>query len=181
MNPLLVECGGVVLALLFGIRAWRGWRAAHAARAALLTPLVDAALLEQVLAPGSGDDPNILAEVRDTLLHLNREAYATEFWGLHTQIAALFPTLNTDAQATLRRALLRLLGSGNRWLALLAARACADLHIPEAVPALRALLQAAPSPAKANRAEASYRVALEQTLHVLGQSAEAPSVPARGE
>ncbi len=176
MNPILFERGGILLALLFGSRVWAQWRTARRARAALTTPLVDAALLEAVFAPRAGDDPDLLAEMRDTLLHLNRQAYAEEFWGLHAQLTALYPTLRSAPQATMRRALLRLLTANDRWLQLLAARTCADLHLAEAVPPLRALLELGVPPrfmpgeasaAQVGQIDARCRAELESALTAL--------------
>lgn len=176
MNPVIFERGGALLALLFGSRMWAGWRAARRARAALTTPLVDAAVLEAVFAPRAGEDPDLLAEIRDTLLHLNRQAYAEEFWGLHAQLTALYPTLRPAAQATMRRALVRLLTANDRWLQLLAARTCADLRLAEAVPPLRALLELGvpprfipgeTSPALVGQIDTRYRTELENALAAL--------------
>ncbi len=176
MNPILFERGGVLLALLFGSRVWAQWRTARRSRVALTTPLVDTVVLEAVFAPRAGDDPDLLAEMRDTLLHLNRQAYAEEFWGLHTQLSALYPTLKEAPQATMRRALIRLLTANDRWLQLVAARTCADLRLAEAVPPLRALLEIgmpprfAPgetAPAQVGQIDTRYRAELENALAVL--------------
>ncbi len=176
MNPVVFERSGALLALIFGSRVWAQWRTARRARAALTTPLVDAVVLEAVLAPRVGDDPDLLAEVRDTLLHLNRQAYAEEFWGLHAQLTALYPTLHPAPQATLRRALIRLLTANDRWLQLLAARTCADLGLAEAVPPLRTLLEmGAPprfapgeaAPAQVGQIDTRYRTELENALAAL--------------
>ena len=84
----------------FLARVWGKWRAAKREQAALTTPLVDAALLEATFAPRprDGDDPDLLAEMRDTLAHLNRQAYAEEFWGLNAQLSALEKTLLSAAE-----------------------------------------------------------------------------------
>lgn len=176
INPILFERGGALLALLFGSRVWAQWRTARRARVSLTTPLVDAAILEAAFAPRAGDDPDLLAEMRDTLLHLNRQAYAEEFWGLHTQLTALYAALQPGPQATMRRALVRLLTANDRWLQLLAARTCADLHITEAVPPLRALLEIgapprfAPGeahPAQVGQIDTRYRAEMENALAAL--------------
>gem|GEM_PF-101675 len=104
----LVRVGPVVGAL-FLARTIGKWRGSKKQRAAMTTPLFDGALLEAVFQPRprDGDDPDLLAEVRDTLAHLNRQAWAEEFWGLNEQIAALYAKIGPPQQATLRRALLR--------------------------------------------------------------------------
>ena len=134
---------GPVVGALFLARIVGQWRGAKRQRAAMMTPLFDAAQLEAVFQPRAkdGDDPALLAEVRDTLAHLNRQAWAEEFWGLHGQIAALDATLAPPQKATLRRALLRLLIANDRWLQLVAAKTAADLGLADAVPPLRAILE----------------------------------------
>ncbi|MBV9848281.1 MAG: hypothetical protein JO250_01200 [Armatimonadetes bacterium] len=165
--PGLERAGGLLL-ILFGSRVWAKWRTARRERTALTTPLFDAVLLETVFVPRpqDGDDPDLLAEMRDTFRHLNRRAYAEEFWGLHTQLVALYEKLAEPQCATMRRALLRLLLVNDRWLQLVAAKACADLKMPEAVPLLRALLEPDTSP-PADAADVRYRQELEQALATL--------------
>lgn len=148
MNWIGVERGGLMVGLIFLTRVVARFRVSQRQRVALRTPLFDAALLEAVFQPRpkDGDDPDLLAEVRDTLAHLNRQAYAEEFWGLDAQIAALDENLGPAQKATLRRALLRLLTANDRWLQLVAAKTAADLGIQEAVPPLRAILEMGASP-----------------------------------
>lgn len=164
-----LERTAAVLGIIFGARAWAGWRAAKRQKAALTTPLFDASLLEAALAPRvkDGDDANLLAELRDTFTHLNRRAYADEFWNLHTQIAALHSKLGPPQQSTLRRALVRLLLVNDRWLQLVAAQSCAALNIQEAAPPLKTLLETDAGKGKDSKAEATdlrYRGELETAL-----------------
>lgn len=170
--PVLERTGGFLL-ILFGSRLWAKWRTARRERAALTTPLFDAVLLETALAPRvqDGDDADLLEEMRDTFRHLNRRAYAEEFWGLHRQLVALYGGLDEPQRATLRRALLRLLTVNDRWLQLVAAKTCAELRLPEAVPPLRALLESGDSPQEiSNVADARYRQELEGALASLTTS-----------
>lgn len=141
MNLVGGERIAVVLSIFFGARLWAKWRTASSHQKALTTPLVDAVLLESVLAPKPGDDADLLAEMRDTLLHLNRQAYAEEFWGLHTQLADLYRGLGDVPRATMRRALVRLVTANDRWLQLVGAKTAAELGVAEAAPPLRALLE----------------------------------------
>ena len=183
MNPAWLERGGLVLGAYFLARVVGKWRGAKRQRAALTTPLVDAALLEAALQPRprEGDDPDLLAEVRDTLAHLNRQAYAEEFWGLHVQLAQLDTTLGPAQKATLRRALLRLLTANDRWLQLVAARTAADLGFRDAARPIQALLALGDSqrfsPGKAEYSEAEsgnlrFRAVLEESLAALTPEAE---------
>lgn len=143
MNVLAVEQFGTVLGIMFAARIWSKWRVSVHQRKALITPLVDAVLLESVFAPRAkdGDDPDLLAEMRDTFLHLNRQAYAEEFWGLHTQLIELYEKLGPAQQATMRRALVRLVIVNDRWLQLVGAKTSAALGVTEAINPLRALLE----------------------------------------
>lgn len=178
MNALVLERGGALLGVLFLSRVWARGRVARKGRAALVTPLVDAAVLEAVFAPRpqEGDDADLLAEMRDTFAHLNRQAYAEEFWNLHAQIAALAPTLSDAANATLRRAVVRLVAANSRWLQLVGAKTAAALHITEAAVPLRGVLEMgdanryaeAPNTYGTNAAvDARFRAELEAALAAL--------------
>lgn len=173
----LVRVGPVVGAL-FLARIVGKWRGSKRQKAAMTTPLFDGALLEAVFQPRprDGDDADLLAEVRDTLRHLNRQAWAEEFWGLNEQITALNAKIGPPQQATLRRALLRLLTANDRWLQLVAAKTAADLSMTEAVLPLRAILEMGDSQTfSASKAEYSsadavglrFRKVLEEALATL--------------
>ena len=102
------------------------------------TPLFDLVLLEIATTPAkdSDDDPDVLAEIRTTLTHLNRQSYADEFWGLDKQLVEYYGRLPVKLRPTMRRALIRLLESGDPWLEVVAAKACANLTLREAAPVL---------------------------------------------
>ena len=172
--PALERTGGLLL-VLFGSRVLAKWRVSRRERAGLTTPLFDAVLLEAVFAPRlkDSDDANLLEEMRDTLRHLNRRAYAEEFWSLHQQLVTLYGTLGEPQRATMRRALLRLLLVNDRWLQLVAAKTNAALGLSEAVPPLRALLELGDSQrysaskaeyTSADAADVRYRQELEESL-----------------
>ncbi len=167
MNWIGVERGGLMVGLIFLTRVVARFRVSQRQRAALRTPLFDAALLEAVFQPRpkDGDDPDLLAEVRDTLAHLNRQAYAEEFWSLDAQVAALDAKLGPPQKATLRRALLRLLTANDRWLQLVAAKTAADLGMSEAVPPLRAILEIGDS--RADAVDLRVRSVMEESLATL--------------
>ena len=143
MNAIWLERGGIGVGVYFLARFVGKFRGGRREQRMMRTPLVDAALLEAVFHPRAkdGDDPDLLAEIRDTLAHLNRQAYVEEFWGLHTQIAELDSSLGPVQKATLRRVLIRLLTANDRWLQLVGAKTAATLGLPEAIPPLRALLE----------------------------------------
>jgi hypothetical protein len=129
-----------VIAGYFAIRVIAGWRVDRRKRVEMTTPLVDPILLETTFAPHEGDDANLLAEVRDTLAHLNRRAYAEEFWNISDQIVALDKKLPKPAKATLRRAARRMLDTDDRWLQIVGAKTSRGLKVSEAAPRLRALI-----------------------------------------
>lgn len=169
---------GPIVGALFVARAIGKWRGSKRQRVALTTPLFDGALLEAVFQPrpNAGDDTDLLAEVRDTLAHLNRQAWAEEFWGLNEQITALNATLAPPQQATLRRALLRLVTANDRWLQLVAAKTAADLGMAEAVLPLRAILEMGDSQtfsvskaeySSADAVDLRFRKVLEEALATL--------------
>ncbi len=169
MNGIWLERSAIPLGVYFLARAVAKLQTLKRQRLALATPLVDAALLEAVFQPRpkDGDDANLLAEVRDTLAHLNRQAYAEEFWGLHAQIATLDASLAAPQRATLRRALLRLVTANDRWLQVVGAKTSADLGLTEAILPLRGLLETGVSD------ESRFRLVLEELLETLTGEAHA--------
>jgi hypothetical protein len=167
MNGIWLERSAVALTMYFLARTVGRYRGSKTQQAALRTPLVDAAVLEAAFHPRlkDGDDPDLLAELRDTFAHLNRQAWAEEFWDLHTQIAALAGALGPAQNATLRRVVLRLLTSDDRWLQAVAAKTAADLGMTEAVSPLTALLQREPT--GTGDLEVRFRLVLEDALTTL--------------
>ncbi len=163
MNALWLERSGLALAIYFAARAAGKYRGTKKQQAALSTPLVDAAILEAAFQPRpkDGDDPDLLRELRDTFAHLNREAWAEEFWDLPAQITVLAGTLGPAQSATLRRAILRLLTANDPWLQAVAAKTAADLQMPEAVPPIRALLELG------DAHDARFRAVLQDSLDTL--------------
>ncbi len=130
----------VALTGFFALRVVARYRVDRRKQAALKTPLVDPILLETTFAPQAGDDANLLAEVRDTLKHLNRQTYAEEFWGIDQQIARLDAELPKTARATLRRALLRMLRTEDRWLQVVGAKTSGRLKSVESADCIRELI-----------------------------------------
>ena len=178
MNGIWLERSAVALTMYFLARTVGRFRGSKKQQVALQTPLVDAATLEAVFQPRAkdADDAVLLAELRDTLTHLNRQAWAEEFWDLHTQIAALAQTLGPAQNATLRRAILRLLTANDRWLQVVAAKTAADLSMAEAIPPLQAILEMGDSqrfsPGKAEVSasevlDVRFRLVLEDALATL--------------
>ena len=170
MNWVGLERGVVVVSVIFLARVVGRIRGSKKQTVALTTPLVDTAILEAVFhpRPKDGDDANLLAEMQDTFAHLNRRAYAEEFWSLHEQLTALDTTLGPPQKATLRRALVRLVTANDRWLQIVGAKTAADLGVSEVIPPLRALLELGGS------ADVRGRQVLEEALDTLtGQTSEA--------
>lgn len=171
MNALWLERSGLVLSVYFLARTVGRYRGAKKQQQAMQTPLVDAAILEAVFQPRpkDGDDADLLAELRDTFAHLNRQAWAEEFWGLHAQIAALSQTLGPMQNATLRRAVLRLLTANDRWLQVVGAKTAADLGMGEAVPPIQVILdsQSKAEFSNADALDVRFRLVLQEALAAL--------------
>ena len=171
MNALWLERSGLALTAYFLARTVGRYRGAQKQKLSMRTPLVDAAILEAVFhpRPKDGDDADLLAELRDTFAHLNRQAWAEEFWGLPEQLAALSQTLGPNQNATLRRAVLRLLTAGDRWLQLVGAKTAADLSMSEAAPPIQAILdsQSKAEDADADALDARFRLVLQEALAAL--------------
>jgi hypothetical protein len=140
-SPNGMLASGLCLAGFFAIRVLARWRVDRRQQQALTIPLVDPTLIETTLAPQPGDDADLLAELRDTLSHLNRRAYAEEFWAIDAQITALDAKLPKAARETLRRAIVRMLDTDDRWLQIVAARASVSLRTTDAVPRLMKLVK----------------------------------------
>ena len=142
MGPGGVVRLGAVVAVPFVVRVVAKWRVERRDQRMLRIPLFDAAELEAVCEPRKADDDNadVLAELRDTMLHLNRMAYAEEFWNLPTQLELLYANVGTQERASITRAVLRMLSAKDGWLQLEAARTCAVLGVTEAIPHLDRLL-----------------------------------------
>ncbi len=142
MTALGWERGGLALTVYFAALAVGRFRAGQKQRAALQLPLFDAAVLEAALHPRlqDGDDADLLTELREKFAGLNRQSHAEEFSHLHAWIAALSQTLAPAQNATLRRAVLRLLTSSDHSLQCAGAQTAADLQLAEAIPLMQALL-----------------------------------------
>lgn len=129
--------------LIFGgflvIRAIAKYRVDRRSQASYVTHLVDPVKFETLFVAQPGEDENLIAELRDTIAHLNREAYAEEFYSLDQQIGALDHNLPAVARNTLRAEMLRLLDSDERWLQLVAAKTCARLNVTDALPRLEVI------------------------------------------
>lgn len=125
-------------------RLWVKFRRDRKVRKSYQTPLFDEALLATICMPRNkdGDNADVLAEINQTLTHLNRQHFAEEFWGLDSQLAKYYAGLPEQYRLTMRRALVRMLDVDDRWLQSLAARTCATLSLREAIGPLRALLLA---------------------------------------
>lgn len=165
----LIYAGGVATVTLIA-RLWVSYRRDRRQKREYLLPLFDAVLLEVALTPkqGESDDADVLAEMRQTLAHLNRRSFAKEFWGLDEQLAQYYEKLPENCRPTMRRALLRLIGQPDRWLQSIAAKTSARLGITEAAGPIRELLEKDSEGASpANRADSRFHSELEAALNRL--------------
>ena len=167
MTALGWERGGLALTLYFVAVAVGRFRAGRRRFAALQTSLFDAAMLEAVFHPRlqDGDDTALLTDLREKFAALNRQAHAEEFSHLHTQLAALSQTLAPSQVATLRRAVLRLLDSGDLALQCAGAQTAAEVGLTEAIPRVQALLD------RSEAGDAHSRKVLEEALARLSGAA----------
>ena len=164
----LIYVGGLVVITSVG-RIWAKAKVSAREKKKHTTPLYDAVLLEIATTPvkGEDDDPDVLAEVRATLAHLNRQSFADEFWGLDKQLVPYYGRLPVKSRPTMRRALVRLLESGDHWLEVVAARTCANLTLREAVPVLTARLDAIAAEPGASTAQQRFHDELSKALDKL--------------
>jgi hypothetical protein len=162
----LIYAGGIA-AISLAARLWVSYRRDVRVKREYKLPLFDAVLLEVALTPqkGEAEDADVLAEMRETLAHLNRRSFAKEFWGLDEQLAQYYEKLPEKCQPTMRRALLRLIDQPDRWLQSIAAKTCGRLGIMEAAGPIRALLEKeSESASPVNAADAHFHTELEAAL-----------------
>jgi len=138
----LVYVGGLA-GITFFSRLWVKFRQDRKQRKLYDTPLFDDTLLDTICMPRKKDDDNadVLAEIHQTLLHLNRQHFAKEFWDLDKQLTTYYAGLPEQYRPTFRRAILRMVTISDRWLQILAARTCSALSFREAILPLRGLLE----------------------------------------
>jgi hypothetical protein len=138
----LIYAGGIV-GIMFASRIWVKFKQDRALRKTYDSPLFDETLLATVCMPRKkdGDNADVLAELMQTLSHLNRQHYAKEFWDLDKNLTTYYNGLKDQNRPTLRRALIRMVTINDRWLQIVAARTCASLSFREAILPLRGLLE----------------------------------------
>ena len=163
MTAPIWERGGLALALYFAAAAAGRFRAGRRQRAALQTPLADAAVLEAVFHPRlhDGDDAVLLTALREMFASVNRQADVEKFFSLPIQIAALSQTLAPAQRATLRRAILRLLALNDHALQCIGVQTAGDLGMTEAIPRMAALLE------ESGAGDTRFRQALKESLAAL--------------
>lgn len=173
MNIASVERVSILLGCGFAIRAWATWRAQKRKRADFRERLVDGAVLEAVFnpRPKEKDDSDLLDEMRDTFSHLNRRAYAEEFWGITDQLVTLEGRLEEEQKGTMRRAVIRLITADDRWLQLIGARTAVRLHLKDAAGPLRTVVEGIPTSLASlqppTAADVRYKEELEDALRQL--------------
>jgi hypothetical protein len=169
MNVVALERTVLLLGSGILMRAWFSWRVQHRKRKDFEARLVDGAVLEAAFAPqkGMNDDPDLLAEMRDTFAHLNRRAYAEEFWGITDQLVTLYERLDEPQRNTMERVVVRLISTSDRWLQLIGARTSVRLGLITAIEPIAALLKThtdVVSPADESATDARWREELEEAV-----------------
>jgi len=175
MNLVAFERTVIVLGSGFLVRAWVSWRSERKKRKDFEARLVDGAVLEAAFTPQKGipDDPDLLAEMRDTFAHLNRRAYVEEFWGITDQLVTLHDRLDPPQRDTMHRALLRLISTNDRWLQLIGARTSVKLKLSEAIAPMEALVQNSldnVAPGEETPADKRWREELEAAIATLQEA-----------
>jgi len=135
----LIYVGGLT-AITFVSRIWAKYKLERRAINESSLPLFDLVQLEIAMTPQPGDDPSILAEIRETLTHLNRRAFELDIWTLDEQLVTYHQRLPDPLRPTMHRAMLRLIQSQDRWLQLVGAKTSASLGLCDNLPAIELLL-----------------------------------------
>ena len=163
MNQWALVYAGGAAAIPVVARLWVRYRRNQRQKREYNLPLFDGVLLEIAFTPrpGDHDDPDVLAEIRETLAHLNRRMYADEFWKLDEQLGQYYERLPEPSRPTMRRALIRLIEQPDRWLQSIGAKTSARLHLAEAAGPIRALLD------KEAGADARFQAEMEKALESL--------------
>jgi hypothetical protein len=161
ISPYYVYAGATMVIGIFS-RIWVTFRRDRAARRAMKTPLFDQSQLDAALTPTEGmdDDPAILAELGETLSHLNRQAFAEELWNLEKSLTKYYRKIPAAKRPTMQRALIRLIESDDKWLQIVGAKTCASLKIAEATEPLTRLVDR-------NAGDERFRTELDTCLRKL--------------
>jgi hypothetical protein len=124
-------------------RIWVKFKGDRIARRSMKTPLFDTAKLSSALAPvdGANDDPDILAELHATLTHLNRRAFAEEFWNVDKDLTKYYRKIPARSKPTMARALVRLIDADDKWLQIVGAKTSALLKLVDARESLSTALE----------------------------------------
>jgi hypothetical protein len=151
-------------------RLWVVYRRDRQARRAFDATLFDRSALDKALAGEPDDDRDVLAELRDTLGHLNRQTYAEEFWALDKQLCAYYERIPRSSRQTFARAILRLVASDDKWLSLVAARTGAKIGFAAIEPAVSRRIATARSVATGGAAEEKFIAELQSALEAFGRN-----------
>jgi hypothetical protein len=154
--------GATVVAGIFS-RIWFSYRKDRAARRAMNTALFPNRVLESILAPGEDDDPNILSELKNTILLLNRQTYAEEFWNLDKNLVKYHKHIPVKSRPTMERMLIRCIESDEKWLQIMGAKTSSALKLAGSEDAIQKAI------AK-NSADDRFKTALESCLETLSPS-----------
>ena len=151
----MVWIGGI-LTITFVSRAWGRYKVEQRARVEGELPLFDLALLEiAVTARETDDDPAVLDEIRETLIHLNRRKFAAEALDLHAQLARFAQGLAEPRRPAVFHVAIRMIESGDPWLQTIGASTAAELGETRALPSIEQALRSHPSEGAAKALEAA--------------------------
>jgi hypothetical protein len=139
---------GGIAGITFVARVWARYKMERRGNSEDALPLFDPTELERATVPEQGDDTDVLAELYSTLSVLNRRRFAPEFWSLDEQLVKYYRGLPLDCQPTLRRAVVRLIETDDRWLQTAGVKTAVALEFKEAVPAIESLVAQTTGPAE---------------------------------
>ena len=172
ISPWLIYAPALAIVGL-AARAWTGYRFNVRKRREAELPLVDLFLLELVFSPrkiNPDDDEAVLDEMKRIIARVNERSRSTEFEAADSELAQYYGQLAqfTASRPTARRAIIRLIESGDKPLQILGARVAAQLRLPEADAPLRRLIDSLPNETGTGQGHERSSELL-QALHIIGE------------
>ena len=169
-SPWLIYAPATLVVGL-GARAWTSYRFNIRKRREAGLPLVDPFLLGLVFSPRKAnldDDEAVLDEMKAIITRLNARSRLLEFETSDASLVQYYGKLSqsTASRPTARRAIIRLIESGDDHLQLLGARVASQLRLPEASAPLRRLVDSLLMEADTNQ---KHSHELLQALQIVGE------------
>jgi hypothetical protein len=134
-------------------------------------PLFPAQSIESVLAAKltDNDDPAIVNEIKSTISHLNRQAFAKEFWDLDKDLIRYYKRIPGRSRPTMERVLIYMIESDEKWLQIVGAKTCVGLDYQPAAQVIEHAIQS-------HKNDDRFRTELESCLKQLNGDLPTPQV-----